>query len=88
MLRAEGNHPRWFVHAPSDVPNVKVLSSVHDEELAEAVHEARGVLFFVSPLAAAVVVHCAPVDLHDRQLAGIAPEGNGGSVGVMVNAVK
>jgi hypothetical protein len=39
MLLIEANHAGWFVHVPRDIPNIEVLSSIHHEEFAKAVHE-------------------------------------------------
>ena len=84
MLRCKGNYPRWLIHGPRNVPDVEVLSRVHDEKFAEAVHKTRRtwLCFFV----VAVVEHCAPINLDDRQFASIVPDSDRRRVGVMVDA--
>ena len=87
MLLAEAYHTGRFVHVPRDVPYVEVLSCVHDEELAQAVHETGGApsrLRVILP----IVVHRAPVDLDDGPRAYVAPHGDGRSVRVMVDSAS
>ena len=85
MLGAEVDDSGWLVHAPVDVPDVEVFGRVHNEELAKSVHKAR-----CSPhglrVLRSVVVNRAPIDLYDWQFARVAPDSNGRSVGVVVDA--
>lgn len=85
MLGAEVDDSGWLVHAPVDVPDVEVLCRVHHEEFAKSVHKARR---SSHPLRVfrSVIVNCAPIDLHDWQFARVAPDSNGRSVGVVVDA--
>ena len=72
MFLVELYNTCWLVHIPRDIPYVEILSCVHDEELAQAVHETGGApsrLRVILP----IVVHRAPVDLDDGPRAGVAP---------------
>ena len=84
VLAAEADHACRLVHAARYVPDIEVLACVHDKELAQAVHEARlaGRQLLILP----IVIHRAPVDLHDRELACVAPDGDGRGVLVVVDA--
>ena len=87
MFLVELYNTSRFVHIPIDIPYIEVLSCVHDEELAQTVHETRGApccLRVIRP----IVIHRAPVNFDDRPRAGIAPHGDGRSVRVMVDAVS
>lgn len=83
MLAAEADYACRLVHAARYVPDIEVLACVHDKELAQAVHEARlaGRQFFILP----IVEHRTPVDLDDRELACVAPDGDGRGVLVVVD---
>jgi len=77
MLLSETYNARWLVHITSDVPDVEILSCVHHKELAKAVHETRRATHWaLVPRLSAIIVDRAPVNLHDWQLARIAPYGD------------
>ena len=84
MFLVELYNTSRFVHIPRDIPYIEVFCCVHDKELAQAVHEARlaGRQFFILP----IVEHRTPVDLDDRELACVAPDGDGRGVLVVVDA--
>ena len=87
MLLIELYHTSRFVHTSVDIPYVEVLSCVHDEELAQAVHKTRGTpcrLSIICP----IIIHRAPIDLDDGPRADVAPHGDGRSVRVVVDAAS
>ena len=83
VLLAETYDAGGLVHVPRNVPNVEVLRRVHHEELAQAVHEAGAAAEGLLALAA-VIVHRAPINLHDWQRACIAPHSDGRGVRIVV----
>ena len=87
MFLVELYNTCWLVHIPRDIPYVEILSCVHDEELAQAVHKTRCTPCRLSVIRP-IVVHRAPVDLDDGPWAGIAPHGDGRSVRVVVDAAS
>ena len=87
MFLVELYNTCWLVHIPRDIPYVEILSCVHDEELAQAVHKTGGTpccLCIIRP----IVIHRAPVDLDDGPRAYVAPHGDGRSVRVMVDSAS
>ena len=87
MFLVELYNTCWLVHIPVDIPYVEILSCVHDEELAQAVHKTGGTpcrLCIIRP----IVIHRAPVDLDDGPRAYVAPHGDGRSVRVMVDSAS
>ena len=77
MLLSKTDDTRWLVHIPGDVPDIEVFGRVHHKELTKPVHKsgatAQGLLTVHTP----VVIDRAPVDLHDWQIASIAPHSDG-----------
>ena len=86
MLLAKVDHSGWLIHAPIDVPNVEVLGRVHHEELAQSVHEALGTPHRLRVIRS-IVVDSTPFYAHYWQFAGIAPDGDRGGVGVVVDPI-
>jgi len=62
----------WLVRVFSKIPDLEVLGRVHHEELAQSVHETCCTPCRLA-LTLTIVVDCAPLDLDNGQLAGIAP---------------